>query len=54
LRAIDNPAKVRSERLLGNGKATSDFELGEYRIILAIAPEEITFIRVRHRSEAYR
>jgi mRNA-degrading endonuclease RelE of RelBE toxin-antitoxin system len=28
--------------------------IGEYRIILAIAPEEITIVRVRHRSEVYR
>jgi mRNA-degrading endonuclease RelE of RelBE toxin-antitoxin system len=28
--------------------------IGDYRIIMAIAPEEITVMRVRHRSEAYR
>jgi mRNA-degrading endonuclease RelE of RelBE toxin-antitoxin system len=28
--------------------------VGDYRIIMATAPEEITVMRVRHRSEAYR
>jgi mRNA-degrading endonuclease RelE of RelBE toxin-antitoxin system len=28
--------------------------IGDYRIIMAIAPEEITIMRVRHRSQAYR
>jgi mRNA interferase RelE/StbE len=28
--------------------------IGDYRIIMAIAPEEITIMRVSHRSEAYR
>jgi len=36
-----------------SGKGTSGFEL-ERRIILAIGPEEITVVRVRHRSEVYR
>ena len=28
--------------------------IGEYRIVMAIAPDEITIMRVRHRSDAYR
>jgi mRNA-degrading endonuclease RelE of RelBE toxin-antitoxin system len=35
------------------GKAIR-LRIAEYRVILTIAPEEITIARVRHRSEAYR
>ena len=69
LRAIDRQMAIRILQCLteygesGNGdlKALAGqwqryfrLRIGEYRIILAIAPEEITIMRVRHRSEAYR
>jgi len=28
--------------------------IGDYRVIMTVAPEEVVVIRVRHRSEAYR
>ena len=40
--------------LAGEWQGYFRLRIGEYRIILAIAPEEITIMRVRHRSEAYR
>jgi mRNA interferase RelE/StbE len=40
--------------LAGQWQGYFRLRIGEYRIILAIAPEEITIIRVRHRSEVYR
>lgn len=69
LRAIDRKMAIRILQGLteygesGNGdlKALAwqwqgyfRLRIGEYRIILAIAPEEITIMRVGHRSEAYR
>jgi mRNA interferase RelE/StbE len=40
--------------LAGQWQGYFRLRIGEYRVILAIAPEEITIVRVRHRSEAYR
>ena len=69
LRAIDRKMAIRILQGLaeygesGNGDLRAlagqwqgyfRLRIGEYRIILAIAPEEITIMRVRHRSEAYR
>jgi mRNA-degrading endonuclease RelE of RelBE toxin-antitoxin system len=69
LRAIDREIAVRilhgpteyGESGRGDLKALSGqwqgrlrLRIGEYRVILAITPEEITVARVRHRSEAYR
>ena len=40
--------------LAGQWQGYLRLRIGEYRVIFAIAPEEITIVRVRHRSEAYR
>ena len=40
--------------LAGEWRGYFRLRIGDYRIIMAIAPEEITLMRVRHRSEAYR
>lgn len=69
LRAIDRETATRILRALteysesgaGNVKALTGrwqsyfrLRVGEYRVIFAIAPNEITIIRVRHRSDIYR
>lgn len=69
LRAIDREMAIRILRglteygesgkgdlkaLAGQWQGYFRLRIGDYRIILAIAPEEITIVRVRHRSEAYR
>ena len=69
LRAIDRANAVRILQALSqlgetgeghvralSGKWQGYFRLrvGDYRALLQIAPEEITVVRVRHRSEAYR
>ena len=69
LRAIDREIAVRIlhglaeygesgegdlKTLTGPWQGYFRLRIGEYRIILAIAPEEITIVRVRHRSEVYR
>ena len=54
LLSILNPAKVISKGLGGEWQGYFRLRIGDYRIIMAIAPEEITLMRVRHRSEAYR
>ena len=69
LRAIDREIAIRIlhalteygesgkgdlKALAGEWQGYFRLRMGEYRIILAIAPEEITVARVRHRSEAYR
>jgi mRNA-degrading endonuclease RelE of RelBE toxin-antitoxin system len=40
--------------LVGHWQGYFRLRIGEYRIIYAIAPEEITIMRVRQRSKAYR
>jgi mRNA-degrading endonuclease RelE of RelBE toxin-antitoxin system len=69
LRAVDRKAAIRILRALtqfgesGSGDVKSlagqwqgyfRLRAGDYRVIFAISPEEITIARVRHRSEAYR
>ena len=69
LRAIDRETAVRIlhglteyfesgrgdlKALAGEWQGYFRLRIGDYRIIMAIAPEEITLMRVRHRSEAYR
>ncbi|HYL73236.1 MAG TPA: type II toxin-antitoxin system RelE/ParE family toxin [Bryobacteraceae bacterium] len=69
LRAIDRELAIRIlhslteygesgkgdlKALAGQWQGYFRLRIGDYRIILAIAPEEITIVRVRHRSEAYR
>jgi mRNA interferase RelE/StbE len=40
--------------LTGQWQGYFRLRVGEFRVIFAITPEEITIVRVRHRSEAYR
>jgi mRNA-degrading endonuclease RelE of RelBE toxin-antitoxin system len=69
LRAIDRETAIRILRALtqygesggGDVKALTGqwqgyyrLRAGDYRIVFAISPHEITVVRVRHRSEAYR
>ena len=69
LRAIDREIAIRILRglteygesgkgdlkaLAGQWQGYFRLRIGDYRIVMAIAPEEITIIRVRHRSESYR
>ena len=66
LRAIERETAVRILQALteygesGNGdvKALAGqwqrLRVGDYRIIFAIAPDEITIVRARHRSGVYR
>ena len=69
LRAIDREAAVRIllaltqygesgggdvKALGGQWQGHFRLRVGDYRAIFAISPDEITIIRVRHRSEAYR
>jgi len=69
LRAIDREAAIRillaptqyGESGAGDVKALGGqwqghfrLRVGDYRIVFAISPDEITIMRLRHRSEAYR
>ena len=54
LLSILNPANVTSKPMPQEWQGYFRLRIGDYRIIMAIAPEEITLMRVRHRSEAYR
>jgi len=69
LRAIDREAATRIllalteygesgggdvRALAGQWQGHFRLRVGDYRIIFAISPDEITIIRVRHRSEVYR
>ena len=69
LRSIDRETAIRilhalteyGESGTGDIKALSGqwqghfrLRVGDYRVIFSISPEEITVIRVRHRSEIYR
>ena len=69
LRAIDRETAVRIlhglteyfesgkgdlKGLAGEWQGYFRLRIGDYRIVMAIAPDEITIIRVRHRSESYR
>jgi mRNA-degrading endonuclease RelE of RelBE toxin-antitoxin system len=69
LRAVDREIAVRIlhglteygesgrgdlKALAGQWQGYFRLRIGEYRVIFAIAFEEITIARVRHRSEAYR
>lgn len=69
LRAIDREAALRilyalteyGESGKGDIKALAGqwhgyfrLRVGDFRVIFAISPDEITIARVRHRSEAYR
>jgi mRNA-degrading endonuclease RelE of RelBE toxin-antitoxin system len=47
-------AKGISRRSPADGKDTSRLRIGDYGVMMAIAPEGLTVVRVRHRSEAYR
>ncbi|MGD0134636.1 MAG: type II toxin-antitoxin system RelE/ParE family toxin [Bryobacteraceae bacterium] len=40
--------------LAGAWQGNFRLRIGDYRVIFTVAPDEITVIRVRHRSEAYR
>ena len=40
--------------LAGRWQGHIRLRTGEYRVILAVGPDSITVVRVRHRSEAYR
>ena len=69
LRAIDREAANRILRALalygesgegdiraltGQWQGYFRLRVGNYRVIFAIAPDEITVVRARHRSEVYR
>ena len=69
LRTIDREAAIRIlhgltqyaesgdgdvKALAGQWQGYFRLRVGDYRIIFAISPDEITIVRVRHRSEAYR
>jgi mRNA-degrading endonuclease RelE of RelBE toxin-antitoxin system len=69
LRAVDRESAIRILHALtrfaetgeGNVKAlegqwqgTSRLRVGDYRIIFRAAPEQITILRVSHRSDVYR
>ena len=69
LRAIDREAAVRIllaltqygesgggdvKALAGQWQGHFRLRVGDYRVIFAITLDEITIVRVRHRSEAYR
>jgi mRNA interferase RelE/StbE len=40
--------------LAGQWQGYFRLRVGDYRVIFTIAPDEVTIIRVRHRSEIYR
>ncbi|MGD0618145.1 MAG: type II toxin-antitoxin system RelE/ParE family toxin [Bryobacteraceae bacterium] len=40
--------------LAGEWLGFTRLRVGDYRVILSVAPEEITVVRVRHRSDVYR
>jgi mRNA-degrading endonuclease RelE of RelBE toxin-antitoxin system len=40
--------------LAGEWQGHFRLRVGDYRVIFTIAPDEITIVRVRHRSEVYR
>jgi mRNA interferase RelE/StbE len=69
LRAIDRQTAIRIlhalteygdtgtgdlRTLSGEWKGHFRLRVGDYRVIFAISKDEITVIRVRHRSEVYR
>lgn len=69
LRAIDREAAIRIlhaltqygesgggdlKALAGQWQGYFRLRVGDYRMVFAISPDEITIVRVRHRSEAYR
>ncbi len=69
LRAIDRQTAIRIlyalteygdsgvgdvRALTGEWHGNFRLRVGDYRVIFTVAPDEITVIRVRHRSEAYR
>jgi len=69
LRAIERETAIRILRALdrygdsgdGDVKALAGesqgyfrIRVGDYRVILMVAPEKITIVRVRHRSDVYR
>jgi len=40
--------------LAGQWQGCFRLRVGDYRIIFTVTPDEITIVRVRHRSEVYR
>jgi mRNA interferase RelE/StbE len=40
--------------LSGRWEGCSRLRVGDYRVIFAASPEQITILRVRHRSDVYR
>ena len=40
--------------LSGEWQGYSRLRVGDYRVILSVGPDDITIVRVRHRSEVYR
>ena len=40
--------------LTGEWRGQFRIRVGDYRVIFTIAPDEITIVRVRHRSDIYR
>jgi mRNA interferase RelE/StbE len=69
LRAIDRDTAVRIlhglteyfesgrgdiKALTGEWQGCFRLRMGDYRVIVGIAPDEITVLRVRHRSDVYR
>jgi len=40
--------------LAGQWRGFTRLRVGDYRLILLVSPEEITVVRVRHRSDVYR
>ena len=69
LRAVDRQTAIRILHVLteygdsgvgdvralaGAWQGNFRLRIGDYRVIFTVAPDEITVIRVRHRSEAYR
>ena len=69
LRAVDRESAIRIllaltkygesgagdiKALTGKWQGHFRIRVGDYRVVFTIAPDEITVIRVRHRSDVYR
>ena len=54
LTAYASTGKGDIKALAGQWQGHFRLRVGDHRVIFSIAPDEITIIRVRHRSEIYR
>jgi mRNA interferase RelE/StbE len=57
LRALDrygDSGESDVKALTGEWQGYFRIRVGDYRVIFMVAPEEITIVRVRHRSDVYR